>query len=62
MRQLSHLGRDACDHGRIGLVAAIPSVIAYNRFSNTVNRFEARLFRFADRFHATLSRRLEMEA
>ena len=43
----------------IGLVAAIPSVIAYNRFSNTVNRFEARLFRFADRFHATLSRELE---
>jgi biopolymer transport protein TolQ len=34
-------------------------VIAYNRFSNTVNRFEARLFRFADRFHATLSRELE---
>ena len=43
----------------IGLVAAIPAVIAYNRFSNTVNRFEARLFRFADRFHATLSRELE---
>ncbi|NKJ41131.1 MULTISPECIES: protein TolQ [unclassified Novosphingobium] len=43
----------------IGLVAAIPSVIAYNRFSNAVNRFEARLFRFADRFHATLSRELE---
>ncbi|HIQ18149.1 MAG TPA: protein TolQ [Novosphingobium capsulatum] len=43
----------------IGLFAAIPSVIAYNRFSNAVNRFEARLFRFADRFHATLSRELE---
>ena len=43
----------------IGLFAAIPSVIAYNRFSHRVNRFEAKLFRFADRFHATLSRELE---
>jgi biopolymer transport protein TolQ len=43
----------------IGLFAAIPSVIAYNRFSHRVNRFETRLFRFADRFHATLSRELE---
>ncbi|MDE2562313.1 MAG: protein TolQ [Sphingomonadales bacterium] len=43
----------------IGLFAAIPSVIAYNRFSNRVNRFETRLFRFADKFHATLSRELE---
>ena len=43
----------------IGLFAAIPSVIAYNRFSHRVNRFESRLFRFADRFHATLSRELE---
>jgi biopolymer transport protein TolQ len=43
----------------IGLFAAIPAVIAYNRFSHRVNRFETRLFRFADRFHATLSRELE---
>lgn len=43
----------------IGLFAAIPSVIAYNRFSHRVNRFETQLFRFADRFHATLSRELE---
>ena len=43
----------------IGLFAAIPSVIAYNRFSHRVNRFEAKLFRFADRFHAVLSRELE---
>ncbi len=43
----------------IGLFAAIPSVIAYNRFSHRVNRFEGKLFRFADRFHATLSRELE---
>lgn len=43
----------------IGLFAAIPAVVAYNRFSHRVNRFEARLFRFADRFQATLSRELE---
>ena len=46
----------------IGLFAAIPAVIAYNRYSHAVNRVEQRLNRFADGFHATLSRRLEMEA
>ena len=45
----------------IGLFAAIPAVIAYNRFSHRVNRIEARLMRFADGFHATLSRQLELE-
>jgi len=44
----------------IGLFAAIPAVIAYNRFSHRINRIEARLNRFADGFHATLSRQLEM--
>ena len=43
----------------IGLFAAIPAVIAYNRFSHRVNSFEAQLQRFADRFHAALSRQLE---
>jgi len=43
----------------IGLFAAIPAVIAYNRFSHKVNRFEARLQRFADKLHASLSRELE---
>lgn len=43
----------------IGLFAAIPAVIAYNRFSNSVNRYEARLQRFADRLHAGLSRELD---
>ncbi|MBD3729508.1 MAG: protein TolQ [Sphingomonadales bacterium] len=43
----------------IGLFAAIPAVIAYNRYSNSVSLFEARLQRFADRFHASLSRELE---
>ncbi|MCP5387311.1 MAG: protein TolQ [Novosphingobium sp.] len=43
----------------IGLFAAIPAVIAYNRFSHRVDQIEARLQRFADRFHASLSRELE---
>lgn len=43
----------------IGLFAAIPAVIAYNRFSHAVNRYESRLQRFADRLHASFSRQLE---
>jgi biopolymer transport protein TolQ len=46
----------------LGLFAAIPAVIAYNRFSYSINRLEARLQRFADGFHGTLSRELEVEA
>jgi len=45
----------------LGLFAAIPAVIAYNRFSYSINRIEARLQRFADGFHGTLSRELEAE-
>jgi biopolymer transport protein TolQ len=45
----------------LGLFAAIPAVIAYNRFSYGINRLEARLQRFADGFHGTLSRELEVE-
>ena len=43
----------------IGLFAAIPAVIAYNRFSHGVNKVEASLHRFADGFHTTLSRQLD---
>ncbi len=43
----------------IGLFAAIPAVIAYNRYSHRVNALEARLQRFADKFHASLGRELE---
>ncbi|MEM6266828.1 MAG: protein TolQ [Pseudomonadota bacterium] len=43
----------------IGLFAAIPAVIGYNRLSDRVNRFEAKLQRFADRVHAGLSRELD---
>jgi len=43
----------------IGLFAAIPAVIAYNRFSHGINRLEARLMRFADRLYTPFSRELE---
>ena len=46
----------------IGLFAAIPAVIAYNRFSHRLNQYEAKLGRFADGFHGTLSRELERES
>ncbi len=45
----------------IGLAAAIPAVIAYNRFSHRVGQYEARMGRFADGFHGMLSRELERE-
>jgi biopolymer transport protein TolQ len=45
----------------LGLFAAIPAVIAYNRMTYGVNRVEAALLRFADGFHGTLSRELEHE-
>jgi biopolymer transport protein TolQ len=45
----------------LGLFAAIPAVIAYNRMSFGINRMEARLQRFAEGFHGTLSRELENE-
>jgi biopolymer transport protein TolQ len=43
----------------IGLFAAIPAVIAYNRFGGSVDRYEAGLQRFADRLHTGLSRELD---
>ena len=43
----------------IGLFAAIPAVIAYNRLSHGVNRIEARLSRFADALYNSFSRELE---
>jgi biopolymer transport protein TolQ len=45
----------------VGLFAAIPAVIAYNRFSHRVNAFDTRLQRFSDRFLVSLSRELEAE-
>ena len=43
----------------IGLFAAIPAVIAYNRFSHKVERFEATLARFSDKLGAHFSRQME---
>ena len=43
----------------LGLFAAIPAVIAYNRFSHRVNSYEARLQRFADRVASHIGRELE---
>lgn len=42
----------------IGLFAAIPAVIAFNRFSHAVNGLEASLQRFADRLLASFSRQM----
>ncbi len=43
----------------LGLVAAIPAVVAYNRFNNQVGRFGSRMESFADEFSAILSRQLD---
>ncbi|BBC74320.1 Tol-Pal system subunit TolQ [Altererythrobacter sp. B11] len=43
----------------IGLFAAIPAVIAYNRFSHRVDGFQARLQRFADKVSAQIGRELD---
>ena len=42
-----------------GLVAAIPAVVAYNKFSGDLNRFSGRLEGFAGEFGAILSRQLD---
>ena len=45
----------------LGLFAAIPAVIAYNRLGHRINRIESHTNRFADAFHAMLSRELELD-
>lgn len=42
----------------LGLVAAIPAVISYNKFSNDLNRYTDRLDAFATEFSAILGRHL----
>ena len=46
----------------IGLVAAIPAVLAYNKISNDLSRFAARLEGFGTEFSAILSRQSEEKA
>ncbi|MCO6185102.1 protein TolQ [Rhizobium sp. L1K21] len=43
----------------IGLVAAIPAVIAYNKFSGDAAKLNARMEAFADEFSAILSRQID---
>jgi biopolymer transport protein TolQ len=43
----------------LGLVAAIPAVLAYNKLSSDINRYGNRLEAFAGEFGAILSRQLE---
>ena len=43
----------------IGLFAAIPAVIGYNRLLHGIGRLEARLSHFAEEFHGLLSRQLD---
>ncbi len=45
----------------LGLVAAIPAVIAYNKLSTDINRYAGRLEAFAGEFGAILSRQSEEE-
>jgi len=46
----------------LGLVAAIPAVVAYNKFSSDFNRYAGRLNSFATEFSAILSRQLDEKA
>ena len=46
----------------IGLVAAIPATIFYNKFSSEVNKQAQRLEGFADEFAAILSRQIDERA
>jgi biopolymer transport protein TolQ len=53
---------DALFATALGLVAAIPAVIAYNRFVNELGRYTGRLEIFADEFSTFLSRQLDEKA
>lgn len=46
----------------LGLVAAIPAVIAYNKLSNEINRYANRLEAFMAEFSSIVSRQLEEAA
>src|SRR3989440_11813329 len=46
----------------LGLLAAIPATIFYNKFVNDVGRYTGRMESFADEFSAILSRQLDEKA
>ena len=43
----------------LGLLAAIPAVVAYNKFSSDANKLTSRMDGFADEFSTILSRQLD---
>ena len=43
----------------VGLIAAIPAVIAYNKLSNDIDRIAHRMETFSDELSAILSRQIE---
>lgn len=45
----------------LGLVAAIPAVLAYNILSTSINRYSERLEAFLAEFHAILSRHMDQQ-
>ncbi len=46
----------------LGLLAAIPAVVGYNRYSSALNSYAVRLQGFSDEFSAILSRQLDERA
>ena len=46
----------------LGLLAAIPAVVAYNKFSNDMARYANRLEGFVDEFTAILSRQIDEDS
>ncbi|MEP3276988.1 MAG: MotA/TolQ/ExbB proton channel family protein, partial [Stappiaceae bacterium] len=46
----------------LGLLAAIPAVIAYNKFSSEAAKLATRLDGFADEFSSILSRQIDERA
>ena len=46
----------------LGLLAAIPAVIFYNKFTNDLARHASRMEAFADEFSAILSRQLDVQS
>ena len=53
------LGLPAIQHAALGLVAAIPAVLAYNKLNSDISRYGNRLDAFSGEFGAILSRQLE---
>jgi biopolymer transport protein TolQ len=45
----------------LGLIAAIPAVIAFNKISNDLGRYANRLENFSAEFGAILSRQIDEE-